>query len=398
MKGYSRQVLVMGGLTTLIVVALIGLTFKLLHDITVGANELDQKRDRQLIAAAFSGLADQISGLVEDNAIWDDAVDHTSGAADEEWIAETWGMTSGSSNYDAVHVLNAELVSLSGFYRSKPGAMPAEEFYGKGLARLVSKLRTANAKEPVSGFMITRLGPAVVAVSPILPMTVGKALPEEKPRLLVISKMLTANLVGNLGRKIGLPNLALVARVPQDGFAVPIGERALPAGFVAWKPAMPGDAVLARVWNPFLVTLFAALAAVIILALSALRLSRDLGDIENRAAAGGAAVVLAEISGDPVTCESLKAGLAVVAGHFGAETGSHGANGFAALFEGKHASRDAGEYARALEVLIAEPFDIGGRHVQAQLRVGCAYGDSAAACAKMLREAAASMKTVPAAA
>lgn len=283
MFNISTQIRLTKLLAAVAAVAMIAVTLYLIQGISNGANVLNEKKDRQLIVSALAGLLDGVAGLVADNAESDDAVDNTYGTANQKWIFDTWSANPNNGNYDYAFVLTADGSTVSGFKNASNEPLSALEVIGLGLQGLIDAL-PADAKNnaQASDFVLTARGPAILAASPILPISKGKTIPEAPPRILVFAKMMTPDVVANLGGRLAMQDLKLFTSPQKGDSSLPIeGIDGQYVGYLSWAAERPGDIAGSAIRGPAIVALLAMLASFVLLTFFSSRLAGRLQKSEH---------------------------------------------------------------------------------------------------------------------
>ena len=263
---------------------MIGITWYLIVTITNGANELNENKDKQQVVSAMAGLLDQIGGLVAANAEWDDAVDNTYGIANQDWIQHTWSAIADNVNYDSVFILTSDGETVAGFTKAFKEPLTAATFVGMKLPILIGTLHPEERMhDTVQDFVMTARGPAVVAIAPILPASADKTI-QVSPRLLMFAKMLTPDVVANLGNRLAVNDMKLVT-VPAGGTSsLPIeGIDGESIGFLSWVAERPGDIAGSVIRLPAILILILLLAGLTSLVWFSSKLAARLQNSEHAA-------------------------------------------------------------------------------------------------------------------
>ena len=430
----------MSVLTALTAIAMAAILLLLIQGISNGANELDDAKSTQAIRATLSGTLEQVSALVTDNAKWDDAVTHTYGDTDSQWLFDTWGYSTADRNYDVAFIIDETGKTVAGFSNGEVLNTGASAFFGPAFDRLAASLPKDNKTFAVAtSFLKTPKGIAAVAVAPILPNTEGVSIPSERPRLLVFSKTLTPEYLAALGDRLAVKGLKIVPDHTEPTPFMPLaGTDGSFVGYMTWIPDRPGDAAKSAIQAPALLAIAGMIACMIFLTGFSGRLSsrlqrsesqawaiahRDtLTSLPNRLAAttrldaklndpghgvnGDVTVILADLDGfkevndtygHQVGDQLLKgvaAGLEIIAAKFSASLSRLGGDEFAVIIDGEHSRRRAEDISRASLDFLADPFDLDGRVVRIGMSIGIATSsDLAVSSSELMRRADVAMYT-----
>jgi diguanylate cyclase (GGDEF)-like protein len=404
----------------------------LVNGVSAGANDIDEAKTRQAVHAMVSGLLEQTSGLVSDNAKWDDAVDHSYGQADQQWLLDTWGYSTSDGNYDAMLVLDAASETVAAYSDGKALETEPEALLGQGIKGLIAALPKDSGTFAISvGMLKTEKGMAVVAAAPIMPHTQGKTIPEAALRVLVLVKTLTPDYIASLGKRLILDGLE-VSAAPGPSASVPLTDiSGAPIGYLIWDADRPGDKARTVIALPAIIATLAMIACMLTLALMSSRLSlglqrreREAWELANtdaltllpnrhaalrhltaKAAAmksggtGQLTVMLADLDGFKEVndiyghhigdrlLKSVSAGLNVIACEFDASLSRLGGDEFAFILDGGLALERGEDMARAVLAFLQTPIDIEGRITRVGMSIGMATGTGTEKAAELLRRA-----------
>ena len=104
-------------------------------------DNLGHTRTERAVAAIVNSKIRQITGLAEDNALWDDAARNVyGGLKDEEFLWSSWGSASAEGkNYDTMLILDQARTPLVAYRHGRPARLSPDR-YGAGFAALLDKL------------------------------------------------------------------------------------------------------------------------------------------------------------------------------------------------------------------------------------------------------------------
>jgi diguanylate cyclase (GGDEF)-like protein len=430
----SKIVLVLSTLTALTAVAMGAVLFFLVQEVSRGANARDDAKSIQAVSSTVAGVLDQISGIMNDNAKWDDAVVNVYDDKQIQWIAEMWGNSTADKNYDAAFVIHETGKTMAAFSGGKALTIDANAFFGNALSKMVSNLPGDNKTFAVTTSLIkTPKGVSAVAVAPVLPYTNAVSVPIAQPRLVVFSKTLTPEILAELGKRLVVKDLKIVPVKPEDAPFVPLSDSAGSiAGYMTWTPDRPGDAAQASIQLPAVVSISAMISCMVLLTGFSGRLSSRLQKSEKKAwglayrdvltalpnrratlahldaklnslkpeTEQSVSVMLVDLDGfkevndtygHQVGDQLLKgvgAGLNVIVQEYSATLSRLGGDEFAIIVDGENSDQHAQDISNALLQFVLEPFDIEGRIIRVGLSIGIAtISKPTTDCAELMREA-----------
>ncbi|MFT3989619.1 EAL domain-containing protein [Aestuariivirga sp.] len=253
--------------------AAVGMALLLLYlfnSIFQETNNLDDAYARRAAAAAVMSLQEQLESTVQDNARWNDAVEHSYGTADQEWLAYNWTVDDNQTLYDAVFVVDpAGNTVFSSERNLSPGIRDAVTNYmDPDISLLLGKLPArGGAFAKASGLVGSRQGVSVVAVATIVPNSSDVAMPDAPTLRLVLVRTLTPRVFEKLAKQFVLDGLHLqsTAELSQTALDIhsPSGQT---LGTLAWNERSPGWALRTKyaniVWSA--ITLFLAMVGALI--------------------------------------------------------------------------------------------------------------------------------------
>jgi sensor domain CHASE-containing protein len=82
--------------------------------------------------------------MITDNAKWDDAVTKVYGEADQQWLNDTWGLSSADQNYDSVLIIDETGKTVAMFVDGEATTTQPTTFFGPGLEKLLNALPRDN--------------------------------------------------------------------------------------------------------------------------------------------------------------------------------------------------------------------------------------------------------------
>lgn len=429
-----KLIVMMGGLAATSTIAMIGVVMHLIQGVSSGANALDEAKTRQAVSAMVAGLIDQATGLMTDNAKWDDAVDHSYGEANQQWLFDTWGYSSADQNYDASFVIDEAGKTVAAFAKGEIAETTVDAYLGPAFKALAATLpQDGKTFAVAAAIQQTAKGFAVVSVAPILPYTEGKVIPGSRPRLLAFAKTLTPEVVAGLGERLIVKNLQIVPALDGEPSHVPIAANgAAPAGYFVWTPDRPGDVARSSIQGPAILVLAGMFACMVLFVVMSSRLSMRLEGSERQAwlvahrdvltglpnrqavmeilsaklaaqresASGNIVVMLADLDGFKEVNDTyghhigddliraLAAGFQVIAEGFDATLSRLGGDEFALILAGENAEQRAAGFADAALRFLAQPFNLDGRIARVGMSVGiAAAGSQAVDAAELMRRA-----------
>ncbi len=209
---------------------------RMLDGISSSVNKLDETHNWQAIQSAFNNEVDRISGLISDNAKWDDAVTFTYEKFDEAWLLDTWGTSTSDSNYDTSFIVDRKGKALIGYQNGKRVESQPAEVYGKTYAELLSTLPGDATTFAIKSSLITsKMGVASIAIAPILPYSPDKKIPVKEPLYLVFSKTIDDTALQTMGEQYVIRGLKYVDHAKTSGTRFELKDNwGEPVAAVAW--------------------------------------------------------------------------------------------------------------------------------------------------------------------
>ena len=225
-----------------------------LSAIAAKSDEIDGRRTNDTAEAAVQALLTHMTQKATDNARWDDAVIAAYAAKpDTAWLQRSWGVTAlDSKTYDGVFLVDETRHVLWGRFRGQAFTGTDSGAFGSGFAALVASHPKPlhSGDTAVSGFSLTRFGPAVISVSLVRPAEQVLSGMGTKRRYLVMTRHFTPAMVQGLGGAFRLDELRLTAATDtQKPFLSLVGADHRVVAHLTWKPSLSGG-VAARVAAP----------------------------------------------------------------------------------------------------------------------------------------------------
>lgn len=403
---------------------------QMLDRMAESVNTQERVRTWQAVQSAIHATRGSLTGIIVDNARWDDAVDQAYGPIDADWMFNTWGVGTDDINYDTMFLVDAAGNSLISFRHGERFEEVPANYYGSALRLALGELpKDKSTFDTVSSLVRTADGLAVMAAAPIMPTTQGKEIPTDRPHVLVFSRLLSDELLVKLGKQYIVDELRFVSLDSADRTTYHLFDRwGQPVTAVAWRDRNPGQEVkdtyrysafaivlaLVGVMVPLTVVHFltmrrldakerqATLAAVHD-ALSGLpnrvRLLAELGRKLPKARKSELALAFIDLDGfkavndayDHETGDKLikavAAGLSTLIGNDGL-IARLGGDEFAVLMTGHGAAQKLETVARNVIAFVREPFDIDGRIAAIGASIGIAeLGDETLEPNELMRRA-----------
>jgi diguanylate cyclase (GGDEF)-like protein len=185
-------------------------TFNMLQGISTSVDKLEDQRTLVAVKSSVTTTSSILTGLIKDNANWDEPVIHTYNSLDENWVYEMWGKSSADTNYDFVFVLDANGKNLSSYVRGKKREFLSEQFFGAPLKLILEALPSDKKHfSTVSSLLDVQGQLAVIAAAPILPQDSTLAIAAEKPNILIFGRYLTPAILKNLSNQFSVDDLSI---------------------------------------------------------------------------------------------------------------------------------------------------------------------------------------------
>ena len=156
-----------------LVIAAMGMmwdTSKMLDGISVSVDRQEESRTWQAVQSAVGAAEERLVGTVTDNAHWDDAVRHSYGPIDADWMFATWGVTTTDINFDTLYIVDAKGGVLYSCQRGVKSKFSPQSYFGEALQQILTTLpKNGTTFDAVSTLVNTPDGLAIMAAAPILP-------------------------------------------------------------------------------------------------------------------------------------------------------------------------------------------------------------------------------------
>jgi diguanylate cyclase (GGDEF)-like protein len=406
-------------------------TSYVLNGISVSVNKQEEERAWQAVNSAMDAARSRLAGTVADNARWDDAVIHTYGTPDQEWIKDTWGDFTDATNYNAAFIVTPDGKTIAAYANRKAVNLTAEQYLGPQLQKILRELTNVQGGFATkSTLAATPLGFAIVSAGPILPSSDEIQQPSRRANLLIYGQTLSIRKLKEISSQYTIDNLIVLpaasanipnARILTDAWGAP-------AFSAVWRNRTPGDAAKqVYMWTAatLIAFLLAAMLPVSIVHFLALRrldhkeqqAHRDarldaMSSLPNRISLleeldaglrssnpGELALLFIDLDGfkavndayDHATGDKLiaafAAGLRVIADK-GEVLARLGGDEFAILVSSRKAAFRSQKLAEAVLKFVHEPFDINGRTAAIGASIGIAeLGTDPVTPAELMRRA-----------
>jgi diguanylate cyclase (GGDEF)-like protein len=260
------------GLLVAIVLAL----YSALGVIADKANEIDGRRSLTTVSSAIDSAVSDLAARVEDNGVWDDAVEETHKAAlDRNWLYNTWGLPAeDGAEFDGAFVFDGNHRLLWGYYDGQPVKRPDAAFLGTGFTALFKGYEDglAVADAPVAGLSKTAMGPAMVGVGIVRPSTdleegvEGAEVPHSgATRYIVLTRHLSARVIQGLAETYTISGLKLAG--PNDPARPRLalkGSDGSVVGELVWMLNAPGLEAAHAAWPQIRTTLLLVAGLVVL--------------------------------------------------------------------------------------------------------------------------------------
>jgi diguanylate cyclase (GGDEF)-like protein len=231
-------------------------------------NRLDAAYARTTANSAIGSARENLETLIQDNAVWDDAVTNSYGETSPDWLNGTWGSATAFGIYDGAYVVDASGKTIYAARDGKTTDKPITAVFGSDINQLISALPyDGTTFATKSGIIRSGESLSVVAAAPILPSTDGLRIPEDSPRILVFSKALDSKLLADLSRRFVITDMKITTADLNGSETVSImSPSGVKIGTLTWADRSPGDILKSKYGNvvSVILTLFLFVIAVLI--------------------------------------------------------------------------------------------------------------------------------------
>ncbi len=212
----------------------------MLEGISSSVDKLESQRTLVAVNSAVTTSTSILTGLVKDNANWDEPAIHTYNTLDENWVYEMWGKSTTDTNYDFAFVMDSSGKNLSSYVRGKKSEVLSEQFFGASLKHILSSLPSDKKHFDTVASLVDIQGQlAVIAAAPILPQDSTLIVAAEKPNILVFGRFLTPAMLENLGKQFSIDDLNIKKIKGDTNILTDHWGNAVAAA--TWSARHPGD-------------------------------------------------------------------------------------------------------------------------------------------------------------
>ncbi len=396
----------------------ISLTTDLLNQVAGHADRAENQRNRELIVRLLKGAESDVVRLVQQNAQWDDASRNVYPAINETWMRSTWGsVNSLGHSYDRVAVFErGRPIAMAAAGQAPGEALNLETYFGGAFGALQGKLPDTDVAAPVSSFVNTPDGPAVVAAAPVTRAPAGVSAVSQPLRYLAFVRLLNSHvLAGNTARNLVNDLHAVEPAMAKDGGLTVNGIDGSAAFGVVWSDGKLGAQTTFEARKRAGLTVGFLILVMTGIGFVCWRLVQNLVGNEEKAMHQALHDPLTEMPNRAALVDSLKQlranghiphiiayadldGFKEVNDSFGHQVGDRllravgagimrlaaraplasriGGDEFVVLFKGEKAQAEAEAFSRMLLQLLAKPFDIDGRIAYVGASIGIAASDA----------------------
>ncbi len=417
-----------------LIIAALGMTWstsRMLDGISASVNKQEDARAWQAVQSAFDAAQERLAGVMADNANWDDAVQHSYGPIDFNWMFDTWGIgTSLMVNYDTMYIVDARGKPLISYRQGELSSISPATYFGKALQQTLQSLpKDVSTFEAVATLVETPDGLAVMAAAPILPTSEDVAVPSERANVLIFSRALTPDILAKMSKQYIVDGLKVVTGQKSDAARHVLTDKwGNPVAMASWQDRRPGNAARASYRLSALATVIGLLVVMVPISIVHLhtmsRLDRNKKDalvaarvdaltgLPNRvfllevltshlpsAKPSELALMYVDLDGfknvndtyDHETGDKLIRAIATGISSLLAGQGivaRLGGDEFAILITGKDVLARAGAIAKNVLAFVQQPFDIAGRIANVGASIGVAVlGNDRIEAAELMRRA-----------
>ena len=230
-------------------------------------NRLDGEYARRSASAAITSIRESLGPVIQDNALWDDAVIHSYAALPDQWLDDNWGWGSGSGVYDTAFVVDGDGTTTFAAHNGKRLAVQAKAYFGDEIINLLGMLPADGANfAKASGLINSSEGLSVVSAGIILPSSEGIKPPAARPRYLILSKSVDGALLATLSQRFVLDNLHLsFDDAPHDNSQWITGPSGKRIAALVWINRSPGNILKLKYGNVVAIVLSMFLFVIAIL-------------------------------------------------------------------------------------------------------------------------------------
>lgn len=215
----------------------------MLEGISASVDKLENQRTLVAVKSSVTTTSAILTGLIKDNANWDEPVVHTYNSLNENWVSEMWGKSSAHTNYDFVFILDSSGKNLTSYIRGKKRQILSEQFFGEPLKLILAALpRDKKHFATVSSLLDVQGQLAVIAAAPILPQDPTLVITAEKPNILVFGRYLSPQTLADLSKQFSVDDLNISPIKKIDSTTNFLTDHwGNPVATATWRARHPGD-------------------------------------------------------------------------------------------------------------------------------------------------------------
>ncbi len=222
------------------------------------ANEIDDSRAMSAAQTAVMSIRRRLSGTLEDNAVWHEAVVALQSDNRKEWMWANWGSTSADYQlYDGVVVTDQDGRLLGGYLKGQE--FDAVAALGDAFVKQVLSATVPNQPAIINVFRLHD-GIAIAGSRALQP---ERNVPSDgRFNVLTMIKLVTPEMIDSVASNYFLPDLRLAPVKPTDQLSLPLtASDGQPLAYLTW----PGRNLGTRLYNEVRPALTGALVALGIL-------------------------------------------------------------------------------------------------------------------------------------
>ena len=184
-----RLIAILLAVTLLVLGSTAGVIFYALSGLAVKTNQIDNELTEQAARAALRAIEQRVRDINIEFSRFDSLLPTNGPAPFDRRMADLCAGTQLRTNFDVFFLVDDRMRNLGGCADGEKLAEAPTEFMGRALAPIIRDVSATLKRNPLrSGFMLTRLGIAAVAVGPAWWSAAESGYPT--PAILIIGKRL----------------------------------------------------------------------------------------------------------------------------------------------------------------------------------------------------------------
>ena len=229
-------------------------------------NTIEGKLTEREATAAIQSVRRHFGETAQDYSQWDDAVRNLYGDVNIDWVNSSIVSSTGEATlFDTFYLVDERGNGVLAYRNGEPVSATPIEAFGRSLTSMIAELPSDGKTFDVrTGIVKGAWGLAIIAVSPVVPITADFPLSPRPTRFLVIGKAFDGSAVTRLGEDFVIEGLHLVDPATSAPLKVNLVDTSgTVVGALAWSPGQLGSKAGAQV-GPVALTMLLLVGAMVV--------------------------------------------------------------------------------------------------------------------------------------